>query len=255
MAYQLLSHYLYSKPIPLIGSHRGIYKGSTKTAENTLNSIFSIENINADFCEIDLMFTKDKQLILFHDATLNEDTIETSFYSKLLLARPELITLSDLISEIKVSPKLINIELKSYFLTLEKKEAFIVTLLTELNKHELTDKILISSFDIDLIKLFREKTTKYKVGYLVEHDYELNIDEDFLQKLDILCPHIDLLDYLNTYDLPNFVWESSNETKIKQVIEKILQQDNIETWIKTYNIFGLTTNNVLDIKNLLFKSK
>ena len=59
-------------PYVLIEAHRGCF--STERPENTLPSLEHCITIGADWIEIDVALTKDKQLVLMHDKTLDRTT-------------------------------------------------------------------------------------------------------------------------------------------------------------------------------------
>ena len=249
MALNLFSNYLNLPPIPLVGSHRGISLNSIKNQENTLTTIFSKENIKADYCEVDLLITKDLQLILFHDDQLSNSPIEFLDYSMVIKLNPDIITLDTLLTHIAYmsDPPLLNIELKSYFLNFEEKKKFISKLISTIKTYTLNDSLLISSFDMDLLKLFRKNCSDFKIALLLNPEDSIRKDNNFINKLDALCPHIDMLEQVKPFNLPNFVWEKSNESKIETTLRNFNSKQEIKQWIKQYNIFGLTTNNVQEV--------
>ena len=247
------SNYLKKPPIPLIGSHRGIADTIAKHQENTIKSIFSIQNNKAHYAEFDIMITKDNYLILFHDDSIDSNQIEKTDLKTLLHLNPSLITLDELIQiNIKQKkPLLLNIELKSYFLSYNQKKKFIDILLTKLNQFDLTENVLISSFDQELLKFISEENTLCQIALLFEKSENFNINASLLPKLSALCPHFNAIQDAQRYKLPNFVWETGSESHILTKAQDLLSTSSFFNWIKSMNIYGLTTNHVSKIKSLL----
>lgn len=61
----------YLSPRPLVMAHRG---NQTVSPENTLLALKNASLLELDFIETDIRLTKDKELILFHDETLDRTT-------------------------------------------------------------------------------------------------------------------------------------------------------------------------------------
>tara|TARA_A100001015_G_scaffold224003_1_gene252477 strand:+ start:200 stop:1006 length:807 start_codon:yes stop_codon:yes gene_type:complete len=235
---------------PLVGTHRGISQSSTKEIENTLSAFYSDENAKADFIECDVMITRDNQLILFHDENLNNTIIEQTNLEDIKRLIPSIITLADLLiknlSENKI--KLLNIELKTYKLTNEKKEVFTKELIELLTKHNLLENVMISSFDQSLLKKISIQPNKPCLALIYDKDQNLKIDSSLQKKLNVLCPHIKSLSALKNLNLPKIPWEHSSENSILSTLSS--EKDKVK-WVKKHKIIGLTTNYVEKTAQLL----
>lgn len=247
------TNYLKSSPLPLIGSHRGITDSLKKHKENTIESIFSHQNNKAHYAEFDLMCTKDNHLILFHDESIGSSLIEKTDFKTLLKLKPNLITLNELIltNTAQEKPLLLNIELKSYLLSAHQKKQFIEILLAELKTFNLTNKVLISSFDQDLLKFISIINSDCLLALLFEKSENFKINQNLLPHLTALCPHFNAIQDAQLYKLPNFIWETGSESHIFKKTQTLPSTSSFFNWIKSMNIYGLTTNHVSEINSII----
>ena len=99
----------------MIISHRGNDNHNYK--ENTIEAVvFSLNRDYVDGVEVDIMFTKDKEIVLNHDYIYNNLEVNNTNYNELKLDR-----LDDLLKRLDTI-KLILIEVKS-----EKKDKEFIT--------------------------------------------------------------------------------------------------------------------------------
>jgi len=152
-------------------AHRG---ASGHATENTLLAFRMAVQMGADGIECDIRETRDGQLVIFHDATLQRmanqsRAIERCVLAKLkqiaigqgtsLLGHTERIpTLSQLFKNVE-SPCLLNLEIKK--VTPER-------LLDEVYRHHAQKRVLLSSFDGAVLSQIRSLDSKIAIGYLLD---------------------------------------------------------------------------------------
>ena len=124
----------------MIISHRGNDNHNYK--ENTIEAVvFSLNRDYVDGVEVDIMFTKDKEIVLNHDYIYNNLEVNNTNYNELKLDR-----LDDLLKRLDTI-KLILIEVKS-----EKKDKEFITYLDMILKKYSHLNIALCSFNYRLIK-------------------------------------------------------------------------------------------------------
>ena len=156
----------------LVIGHRGA-KGHI--AENTLPSIAKAIELGVDGVEIDIFKCASGELVVFHDKTLEKLTNATGYIEDLELDSIQQIkvlnyyripTLSEVLSLIN-GRIFINIELKGSSTAL-KTDELLKTYLG--SKNWSSEKILISSFNWDELKIFRQKNQEIPIAILTEDD-------------------------------------------------------------------------------------
>lgn len=148
------------------GAHRG---DSVKYVENTLEALKSAsENPEYEFIEFDIQYTKDKQLIVFHDTSLlrttgRSDAVENLTYTEIQELTPfEVSTYEEVMNEIAEKKKL-NIEIKSQGYLEDDKEItdYVVQDITE---RGIRQDVAISSVSEDVILYSKEKYPDIPTG-------------------------------------------------------------------------------------------
>lgn len=163
------------KSFPIICSHRG---GKENVPENTMASFKQSAASGIHCMENDIQLTRDNQIIIIHDPTLNRTTngkgavsdftlkeLQTldfgSWFSPLF--RGERVpTLADFLSVCKGVPL---IEIKKYDGYSEKLET---VLIEELKKHNRLYTSIIHSFDLDVLDRLHQIDKDLNLGYLIE---------------------------------------------------------------------------------------
>jgi len=157
---------------PLVIGHRGA-KGHL--AENTLPSIDKALNLGVDGVEIDIFRCASGELVVFHDQTLEKLTNSSGYIEQLDLDSIKKIevlngfaipTLEEVLNLID-GRVLLNIELKG------SNTAFLTDSLLQTyfkKKTWLPDKILISSFNWEELKVFYNLNKEVPIAVLTEDD-------------------------------------------------------------------------------------
>ena len=156
----------------LVIGHRGA-KGHI--AENTLPSIAKAIELGVDGVEIDIFKCASGELVVFHDKTLEKLTNATGYIEDLELDSIQQIkvlndytipTLSEVLNLIN-GRIFVNIELKASSTAL-KTDELLKTYLG--SKNWSSEKVLISSFNWDELKIFREINHEIPIAILTEDD-------------------------------------------------------------------------------------
>jgi len=173
--------------------------------ENTLYAFkHAIEN-NIDFIELDLQITKDDEIIIYHDKNINtkicngvskpikslllKEIKEYDCGSKKNIKFPnqqtipgeKIPTFIELINLLQTDYKhkkiLMNIEIKTEKSLDADNEVyhFSSTLVKLLHKYNITNDVIIQSFDVRALKYIKEIDSTIKTSYLIEDDLP-NID-------------------------------------------------------------------------------
>ena len=219
---RLMTYYIYS-PIT-IQAHRG---GKEKYPENTILAFqYALDN-NINTLELDLQLTKDKQIIIFHDMIIKNDTIENNLYNTNIkdltlneihsfpsslfdnqnnnIYNKNIPLLEELINIIKHKKNNIklNIEIKTNdsLYTSNEVEEFVDILMGIIYKHNIQEQIIIQSFDIRALSFIKQKYKNIITSYLVAYKHENTkfIDMDTIIKnandlnVDIISPDYKML--------------------------------------------------------------
>jgi glycerophosphoryl diester phosphodiesterase len=157
---------------PLIIGHRGA-KGHI--AENTLPSIAKAIELGVDGIEIDIFKCASGELVVFHDKTLEKLTNTSGYVEELdldsikridLLNGYTIPTLNEVLDLIN-GQVFLNIELKGSS-TAKKTSELLRTYFK--SKTWSPEKIIISSFDWDELKIFRQNNDEVPIAILTEDD-------------------------------------------------------------------------------------
>jgi len=166
------------------GAHRG---DSVENFENTLEAIENAtENPEYNFVEFDIQYTKDKQIILFHDTSLlrttgNSESIENLTYNELQeLTSFNIPTYKQAMDIIKDKKK-INIEIKSQGNFEEDKELLDFAI-QDCKQREIIDNIMISSVSKEVVQYSKQKYPKIKTGKIYFIHSSTYLPFDFLTK-------------------------------------------------------------------------
>lgn len=150
-----------------IFAHRGASYGAP---ENTMSAFFLALQEGADGIELDVHLTKDGEVVVLHDETVDRTTDGRGWVKDLTWAeirtldaggrfsdafRGERIPrLADVLSWIRTTPLKLNIELKNGWVPYPDLEARVVTLLRQ---YDLVDRAILSSFNHDSLRLLAER--------------------------------------------------------------------------------------------------
>jgi len=161
----------------MVWAHRG---ASGDAPENTLAAFRLAAEVGADGIELDVHFTKDRQIVVTHDDNVIRVTGHDGWVRQMTLselkaldfsnhmeayAGEKIPTLEEVLQLVKPTGMLINIELKTNFQTPEGLEEAVQMLV---EKYGMEDRIIYSSFNHYSLKQMREVAPEMPQGILYE---------------------------------------------------------------------------------------
>lgn len=168
----------------LIYAHRG---ASKHAPENTRSSFELAVQLNSDGLETDVQLTKDKEVVIIHDPTLDRTTesygkvkdytleelqmIKNGQWFDPSFASDTLFSLQQLIDWWKDTDLYLNIELKSHRYN---DQAIVEKTLKGLSTIQHTEKLILSSFDIEYLKKVRLLNPSITTGFLTKKRLSIN---------------------------------------------------------------------------------
>ncbi|MEG1416061.1 MAG: glycerophosphodiester phosphodiesterase [Clostridium sp.] len=173
-----------------VTAHRG---SSMSAPENSISAIEAAIMEGADYAEIDVMLTKDKQVVLFHDnnlkridgsnrrikdMTLNEiRAIDNGSYFSKDFAGEKIPTLKEVLEVAKGKIKL-NVELK----TVSSEDTLPEEVGAIIKETKMEGQVVVSSLDYQALMVFKLYQPSIDVGYIVTFGFGdlSNLDVDFL---------------------------------------------------------------------------
>ena len=231
---------LYKNKTPLFIGHRG---SPWKFAENTPKSfLYTIES-GADGVEMDVQITKDQEIIVFHDYFIDwknkEYQIVNFSYSKLneifLKKYNQKIFLLDEVLQTIPNNIFLNIEIKSKSMN---NKIFVEKLGFTLNQNNLSESIVISSFNYLVIYQYQKIFKNTPIGLLLDNInqfkiYRVKFYKYFIKPKFIHCNYIHLT--------PQFIeWAQSN--KIPIIAYTVNDFKDLEKCINM-GVYGIITDN------------
>ena len=160
---------------PKIWAHRG---ASGYAPENTLEAFALAEKLGADGVELDVQYTKDRQIVVIHDERIDRVSDGQGYVAAYTLAQlrgfhfnrthPEythakIPTLREVLELLKPTGLTVNIELKSGVIFYPGLEEDVLRLVRGLG---MMDRVIYSSFNHVSIRKIRELDPDAKTGFL-----------------------------------------------------------------------------------------
>ena len=158
-----------------VWAHRG---ASGYLPENTMDAFEEAAIQHADGIELDVQMTRDGELVVFHDETLDRVTEGSGYLKdytleelrKLHVQTPEtkngifrIPTLEEVLDLVKSTGQILNIELKNSVFQYEGMDQKVFDLV---NAKKMQDQIIYSSFNHFSVCRMREKGTDIRTGIL-----------------------------------------------------------------------------------------
>ncbi|WP_143962517.1 glycerophosphodiester phosphodiesterase family protein [Litoribacter populi] len=222
-------------PEPIVCSHRGV-----TDPEKMENSIFSMnfsQKAGIKMHEIDIMETKDGELFLLHDKTLDrttdlsgkiaEKTAEEIRKGKLLITEEPIASLKETLSWAKDNEA---------FLMLDAKEAPVHTIMNEVKTAKMLDQVMILTFS-------RERARE---AFDYEHPYFVSV---------LITSEEDIQYYKDLSKGSNYLIGYVNKNADLELYEKV-RKANIPVVTDTMGEFDLAANKEgLDVYREFFKQR
>ena len=159
-----------------VWAHRG---ASGYAPENTISAFQKAVQMKADGVELDIQLSKDGELVVIHDETIDRVSDRNGFVrdftlrelKELDVSRPisgfgveRIPTLSEVLEELKPTGMTINIECKTGIIRYPGLEEKMVTLVKDMG---MTDRIWCSSFNHESVRKVKQLCPEMKTGFLI----------------------------------------------------------------------------------------
>jgi glycerophosphoryl diester phosphodiesterase len=141
----------------LVFAHRGY---SAAYPENTMKAFLEAEKAQADGIELDVQLSKDGEVVVIHDEKVNRTTngtgfvkdltykelrkLDAGYQKKTFLKKEPIPSLQEVLEWMTTNNMVCNIELKNGIVPYKGMEEKVISLI---RKHDLSDRIVISSFN------------------------------------------------------------------------------------------------------------
>jgi glycerophosphoryl diester phosphodiesterase len=216
----------------LVIGHRG---AAGEAPENTLVSFALAAEQQAGGIELDVHLSKDGQIIVCHDTTIDRTTTGTGNIADLTLeelkqvdagvkynekfAGEKLPTLEEVV-DLLPSHMQINVEIKSDSLELRN------ALIELLHRRNLLDRVFVSSFHLSCLVLLKQAEPRVKIGFLYHKEpfSPAEAKAKFDVELYSLHPHHShvnraYVEEAEKLGLKVYPWTVNTEERMKQLIE------------------------------------
>lgn len=152
-----MNEFLKKRSYPLVMAHRG---SSAEAPENTLMAFDLAAKQKADAIELDVQLTKDKQIIVMHDPTVNRTTsgkgrvsrMTVNQIKKLSAGKSQKVPTLDEVLNAVADRLLVNIELKNYTTPFDGLEKYVADLIKRKN---LSRRVMVCSFNPFTLRRFK----------------------------------------------------------------------------------------------------
>lgn len=219
-----------------IYAHRGY---SSKYLENTLEAFKACLDLDISGIELDVQFSKDKEIVVFHDENIKRLTGKNAFLKDLTFEELKnlkfqdgqtFISLDDYLDLLEESKLMTNVELKTGKFNYEGIEREVYS---KFKQRNMEDRLLISSFNHQSLVNFQEIAPEIPLAALFSRIEK--IDEDFLDSHNIKIYHPNYK-YLSLIDIKRLK-KKGIKINLWTVNDKFEYVKN-----KLYGVDGIITN-------------
>lgn len=229
---------------PKIWAHRG---ASGYAPENTMEAFELASDMNADGIELDVQFTKDRQIVVIHDERIDRTSDGIGFVADYTLdelrqfnfnkTHPEyehcdIPTLEEVLGLIKRTKLELNIELKTsinFYPGIERDTVDLV------NKYGLQDRVIYSSFNHESIKRVKRYSRAAKCGLLYSEGIADIAQYAKQYEVEAIHPYMRCLFYPGVIDECRNNGIKINTWTVNEIADmKKMQQMNVDSIITNY---------------------
>jgi glycerophosphoryl diester phosphodiesterase len=152
----------------LIGGHRGC---KCSEYENTIGAINEGLRCGADYLEMDIQYTKDDKIVVFHDIVLDEERtnifVKDISASELKIKYPYINMFEEVLEYYNNQDIYFAVEIKgSHNLNLNEKMEFTKNLNTIISKHYFVNKCHVFSIDYSFLDMLKKNNSEIKIGII-----------------------------------------------------------------------------------------
>lgn len=178
---QSVDYALRLAQIPRVQIHRG-FTDNGRYIENTIEAFRAANRAGHHMIELDVRFSKDQQVVVFHDTNLkrvfHDERDLSQIDAKELNESFQIPTLKSVLADALV-PQFMNIELKQELKQDLGLERAVYDLIAELH---VEDRVLITSFNESVLQRMYRLTPNLMLGYLVEPNLQES-QVDFIERI------------------------------------------------------------------------
>lgn len=231
-----------------ITAHRG---DTINYPENTIPAFYQALEKKADWIELDVQLTKDKEVVVSHDANLKRISgIDKNIYD---LDYEELKSidisknssniniplLSDVLKFGLINNIKLNIELKPY----EDDNALVQKVVSLIKKYRLEEKVVLTSGKYSILESIKNIDDKIKTGYIMSFAYGDILKLDKADNFSIESSSINksLVKKLHNEGREVYAWTVNTKENINKMLD--------------LNVDNIITDDVTLARELLFASK
>jgi glycerophosphoryl diester phosphodiesterase len=164
-----MKHLLENTHRILTGGHRGC---TCRYQENTLKAMKEGIKRGADYLEIDIQYTKDNQIAIYHDTCL-EETLQLrgsvkDYTLKELRERIEINTLEEILTWGRQNNVFFGLELKEIPVTMyENSRQMLPTLISCIKEHDMLDQVFVFGANYRVLKELKVLEKQITTGIIV----------------------------------------------------------------------------------------
>jgi len=220
-------------------AHRGV---SAYYPENTMSAFRASAEINADMIELDVLLSKDKIPVVFHDAKLDKRSNGKGLVSDFTFEELRELDAGSWFSEKFKGEKipslrevleftknkiLVNIEIKTEAVSTNEEGGVVELVIQLVNELSIQEQVIISSFDYRVLERLKKQNDQIRTAMLYERrqsgkrnpvelvsDYNVdafNFGKQYLSQ--------DWIEMLNENHIPFFVYTVNDEETMEKIIE------------------------------------
>jgi glycerophosphoryl diester phosphodiesterase len=191
---------------PLVYGHRG---AKAYAPMNTLPAFELAAEQGADGVELDVWLSQDRQLVVIHDHTVDGTTNGTGLVEQMTLdalksldagvwfdarfAGTPIPTLDEVFQAVG-QRLIVNVEIKTADDSLPPTNDIERSVADCIARHQMAERVIVSSFNPYVLKRFREIAPQIPLGYLYAADYRPASEVMASVKYEALHPHHTLID-------------------------------------------------------------
>lgn len=175
-------------------AHRG---ASSYAPENTLAAFYKAIETGANGIELDLRYTKDKVIVVIHDATVDRTTNSSGLVADFTWEQLRNLDAGSWFSPKYKGERMVTFKQFLHYFS-SKPLSFAVELKERgledevcglLHEHQLANRCTVTSFDFDILKTVRSIDSQMNIGFLTQIIDQMTIERIVEINGQQICPH------------------------------------------------------------------
>lgn len=197
--------------------------------DNSLEFIEKVVTTSADIVEVDVNYTSDRRIILYHDLNINVNgnliSVEDLTYDQVKEKEPSIMLLSQVMSKIINAGKLVNLDIKS--------TKCLPDLIFYVKENDFSDHVIFTGCDDERVAMIRELDKKLPIIYSPNESKYRDVSKKELMRIgeyaivnqcsgvniDYRYVDQDFINHLKRRGLTSFVWTVNDKRDIVEMIK------------------------------------